>query len=248
MAWRELGAADELGSPEAPLVDAWFRVLPFVPQSREQLDAARSRLTRWDAGAVTLSTQASAFYSGHNGVHRILKTYLLGLLDARRGDTAGAAARVMELDSVGHDSAGPLALELAQGLEAGITLAKGRPDSALAGLDALHIEGWYELTFLSQSCSGPKATARRLWRGTVAWVRTRRRSWSSSDRRRWPRHASSAHSVARGRLPHCTTHSSLSGARAIPTCGPFWIRPGRSAPSWWRPRPHTLTARYRRRI
>jgi serine/threonine-protein kinase len=152
--WRELGVADELGSPEAPLVDAWFRVLPFVPQSREQLDAARSRLARWDAGAVTLSTQASAFYSGHNGVHPILKTYLLGLLDARRGDSAGAAAHVTELDSVGHDSAVPLALELAQGLGIGIALAKGRPDSALAGLDALHIEGWYELTFLSPFYGG----------------------------------------------------------------------------------------------
>ena len=145
-----------LSSSERPLVDAWFRALPFVPQSREELEAARSRLVQWDgAEAVTRSTQASAFYSAHNGVHRVLKTYLLGLLDARLGDTARATVRAAELDSAGRTADGPpLALELAQGLRAQIALAKGRSDSALADLEALRIEGWYELTFVSPFYSG----------------------------------------------------------------------------------------------
>jgi tRNA A-37 threonylcarbamoyl transferase component Bud32/tetratricopeptide (TPR) repeat protein len=155
-AWSELEAAGKLGSPERPLVDAWFRALPFVTQSKEELEAARSRLVQWDgAEAVTRSTQPSAFYSAHNGVHRVLKTYLLGLLDTRLGDTDRATVRAVELDSAGRPADGPpLALELAQGLRAQITLANGRSDSALADLEALRIHGWYELTFVSPFYSG----------------------------------------------------------------------------------------------
>ncbi len=37
-AWKELAAAGQLSSAERPLVDAWFRALPFVPQSPKELD------------------------------------------------------------------------------------------------------------------------------------------------------------------------------------------------------------------
>jgi serine/threonine-protein kinase len=155
-AGNELREAEQLNSAEAPLVDAWFTALAFAPQSREELAAARSRLARWDAGEIaTRSARASAFFSGHNGVHQILKTYLLGLLDTRLGDTARAAVRAGELASVGRTTDGPpLALELAQGLRAQIARAEGRSDSALADLEALRIEGWYELTFVSPFYSG----------------------------------------------------------------------------------------------
>ncbi|MDQ3138931.1 MAG: protein kinase [Gemmatimonadota bacterium] len=155
-AWDELGAAGRLTGAERPLVDAWFRALAFVTQSREELEAARSRLVQWDGGeAVTRSTQPSAFYSAHNGVHGILKTYLLGLLDTRLGDTVRATVRAAELDSAGRTADGPpLAGELAQGLRAQIALGNGRSDSALADLEALRIEGWYELTFVSPFYSG----------------------------------------------------------------------------------------------
>jgi tetratricopeptide (TPR) repeat protein len=155
-AWSELAAAGKLSSSERPLVDAWFRTLPFLPQSRTELDAARSRLAKWDAReSVTRSTQPSAFYSAHNGVHQILKNYLLGQLDTRLGDTARAIVRAAELDSVGLAKDGPpLALELAQGLRAQIAAAQGEPDSALAALEALRIDGWYELTFVSPFYSG----------------------------------------------------------------------------------------------
>jgi hypothetical protein len=101
------------------------------------------------------STRASAFYSGHNGVHKILKTYLLGLLDTRLGDGRRGMVRAAELDSAGRTAEGPpLALELGQGLRAQIAVANGLSDSALADLEALRIEGWYELTFVSPFYSG----------------------------------------------------------------------------------------------
>jgi Flp pilus assembly protein TadD len=155
-AWSELGAAGELSNSERPLADAWFRALSFVPQSRKELEAARSRLERWDAReTVTRSAQASAFYSAHNGVHQILKTYLLGLLDTRLNDTPSARRHAVALDSAGRVTGGPpLALELAQGLRARIAEAQGQPDSALAELEALRIDGWYELTFVSPFYSG----------------------------------------------------------------------------------------------
>ncbi|MBA3318855.1 MAG: hypothetical protein H0T50_12310 [Gemmatimonadales bacterium] len=88
-------------------------------------------------------------------MHQILKTYVLGLLDSRRGDHARATVLAADLDSAGRITAGPpLALELAQGLSAQIALARDRPDSALAELEALRIEGWYELTFVSPFYGG----------------------------------------------------------------------------------------------
>jgi len=152
----ELGAAARLSGAEAPLVDAWFSALPFVPQSKADLDVARARLARWNAeDTASHSTHPSAFYSAHSDVHPILKTYLLGLLDARRGDRAEAMERAAELEAVGNGpEAPPLALELAQGLQAQIDLAAAGPDSALAGLEALRIESWYELTLVSPFYSG----------------------------------------------------------------------------------------------
>ncbi len=156
LARTELAAASALGGSEAPLVDAWFNTLPFVPATRGELDASRARLARWDATDTTLlSTQPSAFFSGHNGVRPILKLYVLGLLDIRRGATAEAMKGVEQLQGMGAATEGPpLALELAEGLRAQMALAKAQPDSALASLEALHLEGWYELTFMSPFYGG----------------------------------------------------------------------------------------------
>ncbi len=106
----ELAAASALGGSEAPLVDAWFSALPFVPATRAELDAARARLARWDATDTTLqSTQPSAFFSGHNGVRPILKLYVLGLLDVRRGAGADAMAAVEQLQRMGERDHRPAA-------------------------------------------------------------------------------------------------------------------------------------------
>jgi TolA-binding protein len=155
-AQRELAAAGKLSSAERVMADAWFRAIAFGSPSREELETSRSGLVQWGEGeAVARSTQPSAFYSAHNGVHRVLKTYLLGLLDTRLGDSLRARMRAAELDSAGRTGDGPpLALELAQGLRSQIALANGRSDSALAELEGLRIEGWYELTFVSPFYSG----------------------------------------------------------------------------------------------
>jgi tetratricopeptide (TPR) repeat protein len=152
----ELSAASALRSTESPLMDAWFSALPFVPMTPTELDAARARLTRWDAADTAYqSTHPSAFFSVHNGMRPILKTYLLGLLDARLADAVAATARLRELEAVGSaPGANPLGLELAQGLRAQADLASGQRDSALAVLEALHLEGWYEVTFVSPFYGG----------------------------------------------------------------------------------------------
>jgi len=152
----ELRAASALQSTDSPIIDAWFGALPFVPMTAADLDAARTRLTKWDATDTTFqSTHPSAFFSGHNGVRPILKTYVLGLLDARRGDPVAVTARLRELEAVGSaPGASPLGLELAQGLRAQADLASGQRDSALAVLEALHLEGWYEVTFVSPFYGG----------------------------------------------------------------------------------------------
>jgi serine/threonine-protein kinase len=155
-AWREVEAAGELKSAECPLVDAWFRALPFIAQSRRELETTSFSLAHWNANAAAIrDTQPSSFYRAHDGIRPIVKSYLLGLLGARLGDTTRAKVRVLELDSAGRvDGGPPLALELAQGLRAQIAVAAGQPDTALTDLGSLRIDGWYELTFVSPFYSG----------------------------------------------------------------------------------------------
>ena len=141
------------------MVDAWFRALPFVPQSRSELDSARSQLEDGTQG------NRHPEYAGQRFLQRPqwrarspedLSTRPARRSSGRRRPRHGAGR---ELDSAGRTSEGPpLALELAQGLNAQIALAKVRPDSALAELAALRIEGWYELTFVSPFyCGGAGA-------------------------------------------------------------------------------------------
>lgn len=113
--------------------------MPPDPDSQGGTQGRPSRGVRRPAGFAARTTACIKF----------------GLLDTRLGDTARAMVRAGNLDSAGRTTGGPpLALELTQGLSAQIARAKDRPDSALAELEALRVEGWYELTLVSPFYAG----------------------------------------------------------------------------------------------
>ena len=114
-----------LDPAEARELRALFAALPFVPLDRAELDNLEREFTAWrpepDRGAA-------------------LRPYVLGLLDVRRGDRAGALSRAAELDAMGRD---PVPDSLAQGyaavLRAYVAL---REDDAAAALEHLEAAPW----------------------------------------------------------------------------------------------------------
>jgi serine/threonine-protein kinase len=150
-----LDEAVRLGDPEAEEMLAWLRALPILPATPEELRGARSRLAAWAGAASASSPRPSAFFSGHNGVHEIVRDYLLGVLSARVGDTdsAGAYAERLDRDVAGTGRAA-LARQLRNGIRVQTLMAEGRERDVLDMLDSLRIEGWYQLTFVSPLYSG----------------------------------------------------------------------------------------------
>jgi tetratricopeptide (TPR) repeat protein len=73
----------------------------------------------------------------HDGLHRHLRLYLLGRLDARMGEYDAALRRAAELEQLSApDDAGSLSVDLAQAVRAHVFDAQGRLDDALRALEA----------------------------------------------------------------------------------------------------------------
>lgn len=151
----ELDAAERAGDPDVEAVRAWFAALPFVPADIASRASALRRLAAWRGAPTAASPLPSSFFSAHNGVHPILRTYLLGLLALRSGDALPARSAIATLEATrGLANAESLARQLATGLRAFSSLAAGDEAAARAELEALRIEGWYELTFVSPFFAG----------------------------------------------------------------------------------------------
>ncbi|MCI0436632.1 MAG: hypothetical protein L0271_23790 [Gemmatimonadetes bacterium] len=151
----QLDAAERFGDPDVEAVRAWFAALPFLPAAEASPAAARQRLLAWSGAASAGSPLPSSFFSAHNGVQPILRTYLLGLLSLRSGDQPSARSAGAALEATrGLANAESLARQLATGGSALSSEAAGDDAAALAQLTALRIEGWYELTFVSPFFAG----------------------------------------------------------------------------------------------
>ena len=70
----------------------------------------------------------------HNDLHPALRAYLLGLLDVRLGDLAGAAVRLADLGALPPEPTG-LTGSLELELRAAIARAEGRSEEALTLLE-----------------------------------------------------------------------------------------------------------------
>ncbi|HET7457580.1 MAG TPA: tetratricopeptide repeat protein, partial [Gemmatimonadaceae bacterium] len=71
--------------------------LPFAPATARELRDVRGALTRWDAAAEAGSRATSAVLRTHNGVHPLIRLYLLGAIAARLGDDVGVTRAEAEL-------------------------------------------------------------------------------------------------------------------------------------------------------
>lgn len=127
--------------------------LPFGPVDAAERAAVTAELEAFDPGAVKASVAVPLVF--HDGLHAHLRLYLLGLLAARRGDIADLQGRGEALSelSVPH-GAEVLAEQLARTLDAETLRLLGRPADALAALERLRTDVWFQFAVGSPFYAG----------------------------------------------------------------------------------------------
>jgi hypothetical protein len=140
----ELAAAERLDATWGIEMRGLFATLPFLPASETELRAVRDALERW----TPVDSPPSQFliFAMHQDLHPAIRIYLLGLLDLRLGDIAGAAA---QLEALAELEAGPLVRNLTVELDAALAWARGKPAEALARLERARPDLWFQLTVAS---------------------------------------------------------------------------------------------------
>jgi tetratricopeptide (TPR) repeat protein len=153
----ELTRAAATDSVRALEYGTLFELAPFVEPRRESLEAARRALQRLDSDAVRASGQPTVYFIVHDGVHGVLRTYLLGVLSARLGDFAAAERHAVTLaQQQGPPTAAAMPRDFALEVRAEVAMAHRSPATAVALLRGRTGESWYEYNFASPFFSGSR--------------------------------------------------------------------------------------------
>jgi len=146
---RHLEAAAEIDPWGAAEARALLAAAPFRQADPAELALARNAVARASDGPEA-PQETSVFLSVHHGLHRHLRTYLLGLVDARLGDATRAAQYARELEALPVSSdVGSLTQDLARGIRAESASRRGRPAEVTAAFEGVRRESWYELATAS---------------------------------------------------------------------------------------------------
>jgi hypothetical protein len=116
---------------------AFLFTLPFAAVPTRELAATRDALLAWEPAAVGAIPQPPSALTAHEGLHRQLRSYLLGLLAIRtnRRDVAHThAAECEDLEVSGKRSG--IGAQLAAGIRARLAYDDGDPGRALELLAA----------------------------------------------------------------------------------------------------------------
>ena len=95
-AQRQLAAAAKLDSITALELRARLVLLPLLPVSRAELESTRAALLAWRPSMN--ESEDAIHFKAHLGLHPSLRTYFLGLVSARLGDTTAAVGSARELE------------------------------------------------------------------------------------------------------------------------------------------------------
>jgi tetratricopeptide (TPR) repeat protein len=123
---------------------------PLFSPSTEELRALANRLEALNAEQVPPSDNPSIFYSVHDAVHPLLRSYLLGVTYAMLGDSARAFEFAAETEQMPVGAAeGSLARDFGASVRAQWHWRQGRPEEALSELGPITRELWYIGTLVS---------------------------------------------------------------------------------------------------
>jgi tetratricopeptide (TPR) repeat protein len=118
--------------PDWPMeLHAALAAISSLPLPRQELMAVRDSLTRWTAHPA----DRASMFRYHQEVQPQMRSYLLGLVNLRLGDTAAVSQQASELDRLAAHDAG-LAKLLAHLVRGGLALANGDVPAATAQVDS----------------------------------------------------------------------------------------------------------------
>ncbi|HXZ86575.1 MAG TPA: hypothetical protein VEI82_13920, partial [Myxococcota bacterium] len=134
-----------------------LELAPFLEPDHARLEAVRREIENWDAAREPASDLPSVFFNAHDGIHPLLRTYLLGVIDARLGNIAAAAQEAaLVAGQQGPPTATGLPHDLSLEIRTEIALAQRSPAAALALLRERKDQAWYEYHFGSPVFSGAR--------------------------------------------------------------------------------------------
>jgi tetratricopeptide (TPR) repeat protein len=140
MAALEPAAAIEYG--------AVYALSPAARASTRDLIALRAALSGWDAKPTPPSS--NLMFGVHNGRHETIRLYLLGLVNARIGDTVAATRYADSIAAVAGDSIHlMLAGNLSRAVRARVLYARGDLAGAIAQLEQRWIDPRTHRTYYS---------------------------------------------------------------------------------------------------
>jgi tetratricopeptide (TPR) repeat protein len=123
---------------------------PLFPASVKDLQTLANRLEALDARQVPPSDNPSIFYSVHDDVHPLLRSYLLGVTYGMLGDSVRAFEFAAETEQMPVGVAeGSMARDLAASIRAQWHWRQGRHEQALTELEPISRELWYIGTLVS---------------------------------------------------------------------------------------------------
>ncbi len=146
---------------------------PFLPLRREELRAMRDRWAAWEAPAEWGRWV-------HNRQAALIKVFIVGMANARLGESAGVRQAVTALGRFDAAEDAPLARSLAATLRAHLAAGEGRRDEALRELEGIKLEAsssdlgqsiYYNLLFARQ-LRADLLFALGRWEESIAWYRS----------------------------------------------------------------------------
>ena len=152
----ELDQMAALDSVAALEYRALLTAFPYMPADEAELRDLLARLAALDPHAVAPSGNPSIFFSAHDGLHPVLLEYLLGILNVQLGEYERAESHARALDSLpGPPGTGTMLSDFATSIRAQVLLTQGRPLEALARLEGVQREIWYNVAIASTFWAQP---------------------------------------------------------------------------------------------
>ena len=134
--------------------EALWRSLPFMSTPVDSLKALRARLEAWHPAPGDSIHKPNVYLGAHNGVHGLLRDYLLGVLSARLHDGAGVEASVQALTASNDTAHRALAQRLATAVRAHDAFARGDYAGTVALLSHTRVTADLDLVYNSVFWNG----------------------------------------------------------------------------------------------
>jgi tetratricopeptide (TPR) repeat protein len=154
-AYGEIDVVDQYDPYVATELRALFSLIPLMPADRATLERRRVEIEGLDPSGVAPSGNSSFFFSVLDDRHEIVRFYLAGVLAARLGHVSAAMDYASRLETATPpENGGTLTFDLASGVRAQIALAEDRTEDALAAMESIRQDIFYQMTMSSPYDAG----------------------------------------------------------------------------------------------